>query len=293
MSLEQAGRVVAASLGGAVEPVSAAEQQVRVDGLGDFSVELDWAFLKEKAGVEAPGDWVKPLSEAAALLVPVEVVCPPLELSQLSRLEVMVQALREAGAQGTGESFIAAYGVHINSEIPRLDSATLLSYLKAFALLQWWLVDAHQVDLTRKISPYVDLYPQAYVHRLLSASDVGLDRIIDDYLRYNPSRNRALDLLPMLAHMDAARVRQTIDDPKIKPRPAFHYRLPNCHIERSDWSLAMPWNTWCVVEQLAHCGDDLGRLAEHFLAAQRPLLGTNRAEWLGFIDQWLSDHALV
>ncbi|MEO5343816.1 MAG: amidoligase family protein [Gammaproteobacteria bacterium SHHR-1] len=293
ISLEQTGAALSGALGGQIEPQSAAELGVEVADLGRFNVELDWAFLKRQAGGEQVEGWVKPLSEAAALLVPVEVVCPPLALSQLPRLDAMVEALRRAGAQGTEESLIAAYGVHINAEIPRLDAATLAAYLRAFALLQWWLVDAHEVDLARKISPYVDLYPEAYVRQLFSRAHPGLDDIFADYLQHNPSRNRALDLLPLLAEIDEKRVRERIDDAKIKPRPAFHYRLPNCQIERADWSLSDSWNTWCVVEALAARPDELAELGDRFLHAGRPLLGINRKDWLAFIDSWLRDHALA
>jgi hypothetical protein len=84
-----------------------------------------------------------------------------------------------------------------------------------------------------------------------------------------------------------------VDDPKIKARPTFHYRLPNCHIEDPDWSLAGEWNTWCVVERLAGRGDDLDALAAEFLAADRPLLGVSRGDWVARVDRWLQDHALV
>jgi hypothetical protein len=205
----------------------------------------------------------------------------------------MVIALRKAGAIGTEESLLAAYGVHINTEIPALDAATLLSYLKAFAILQWWLVDAHEVDATRRVSPYIDLYPEAYLKQVLSRSGSTMDEIFSDYLAHNASRNRALDLLPLLAEIDEERVRGTVDDPRIKARPAFHYRLPNCHIERPDWSLSASWNTWLVVEQLACRPDDLHELGAAFLDAERLILGVNRSKWTGFIDQWLKDRELV
>lgn len=169
--------------------------------------------------------------------MPVEVVCPPIPVTHLSALEPMVGALRKAGAVGTEESLLAAYGVHINTEVPRLDASTLHSYLRAFAVLHWWLVDVHEVDPTRKVSPYVDLYPEAYLKQVLSQSDSTMDRIFAEYLEHNASRNRALDLLPLLAEVDEKRVRGAVDDPKIKARPAFHYRLPNCNIERAGWSL--------------------------------------------------------
>ena len=297
ISLDRAAEAVQTALEGRRESESSAERVIQTSSFGEFIIELDWDYLKRKASGtdrgEEGSEWLEPLSQAAALLVPVEVVCPPIPLNDLSVLTPMVRGLREAGAVGTEESLIAAYGVHINTEIPRLDPDTLFSYLRAFAVLQWWLVDAHEVDVTRRVSPYIDLYPQAYLRQVLSKSKSTMDEIFDDYLEHNASRNRALDLLPMLAEIDSDRVHEAVDDPKIKARPAFHYRLPNCHIEDPDWSLALSWNTWCVVERLAGREDDLDALADRFLAAGRPILGVDRGDWVGFIDQWLKDRALV
>ncbi len=293
----QAVEAVRSAMGGEVLSETSAETRLEVAGLGPFNIELDWAYLKRKAGEagrgEIDGEWIEHLSSAASLLVPVEVVCPPIPITELESLNALTQALHDAGATGTEESFIAAYGVHINPEIPRLDATTLLAYIQAFAALQWWLFDAHEVDMSRRISPYIDPYPDAYLKQVLSRSSASMDQIFDDYFAYNATRNRALDLLPMLAEVDEKRVRQTVDDPKVKARPAFHYRLPNCHIERDDWGLADSWNLWCVVERVADRRDDLRELADAFSNADRPLLGVSRGDWVRFMDQWLRDRELV
>ena len=297
ITLEDAVAAIQSSLGGAVQSESAAERLLHVDSLGAFNVELDWAYLKRKAAEnkqeEDGSEWIERLSQAAALLVPVEVACPPIPIGELAALDPMVAALREAGAVGTEESLLAAYGVHVNTEIPRLDASTLFGYLRAFAVLQWWLVDAHAVDATRKVSPYIDLYSESYLKRVLASSESTMEAIFADYLEHNASRNRALDLLPMLAEIDGEHVRDVVDDPKIKARPAFHYRLPNCEIERPDWSLAESWNTWCVVERLADRKDYVDELASEFRAADRPILGVSRNRWTEFVDQWLKDRELV
>lgn len=297
ISLDDAAEAVQSALGGKLASESSAERVIQTGSFGEFIIELDWDYLKRKASGtdrgEEGSEWLEPLSQAAALLVPVEVVCPPVPSTSLSVLTPMVRSLREAGAVGTEESLIAAYGVHINTEIPRLDAETLFSYLRAFAILQWWLVDAHAVDPTRKVSPYIDLYPQSYLRQVLSKFKATMDQLFDDYLEHNASRNRALDLLPMLAEIDSDRVRAAVDDPKIKARPAFHYRLPNCHIEQPDWSLAGSWNTWCVVERLADRENDLEALAGEYLVADRPILGVGRSDWVRFVDRWLKDRALV
>jgi hypothetical protein len=297
LTLDETTTALQHALGGELSSHSDAEKVLSVETLGEFRVELDWDFLKrkasEEAGSEDSGDWMETLSRAAAVLVPTEVVCPPISIDNLEVLQSMVAALREAGAVGTEESLIAAYGVHINAEIPKLDAPTLSGYLKAFALLQWWLVKVHNVDTTRKVSPYIDLYSETYLRQVLSQQAASMDEIISAYLEHNATRNRALDLLPLLAEIDEDRVRRAVNDPKIKPRPTFHYRLPNCQIEKADWTLANSWNTWCVVETLASREEDLSKLGAEFLNAARPILGVSRQDWIEFVDQWLKDRELV
>jgi hypothetical protein len=295
IELRKTAETLESSLAAEVVSHSAAEFELEADGLGKFNVEIDWDFLKRKAAENdsEDRDWLEFLSQAAALLVPVEVVCPPIPVTRLDELEPMVRALRQAGAVGTEESLFAAYGVHINTEIPSLDASTIFAYVRAYGLLQWWLVDTQTVDMARRISPYIDLYSQAYLKRILSREEATLDQLFDDYLEHNPSRNRALDLLPMLAEIDEVRVRRVIDDPRIKARPAFHYRLPDCNIEREGWSLRHPWKSWLTVEKLAARAGDLDELARAFLDAERPLIGVNRGDWVKTMDRWLQDRGLA
>ncbi len=293
LGLDQTARVVAMVMGGTRAHESAAACVVEVPDLGAFTVELDWDFLKKKAARQEPdqtGDWVGLLSQAAAWLVPMEVVCPPIALSDLHRLDPLITALRRAGARGTKDSMIAAYGVHINAEVPDMTAEVLSAYLRAFSLLQWWLVEAHEVDMARRISPYVDLYSEAYLHVLFSSDTPDLTRIAFDYLDHNASRNRALDMLPALSCVHSGLVQNAVVDSKIKARPAFHYRLPNCQIDRPDWSLARPWNLWWVVEELAQRPDDLNMMQERFLSLHRPLIGVNRSDWTAWMDQWIRGH---
>ncbi len=296
LDLDSASAVLVRLFGGTLENQSAAKNVLHVPELGDFQIELDWHFLKQMAEqteqTQQNGDWIDLLADAANLLVPVEIVCPPIPLTGLDVLNPMVIDMREAGAVGTEESFLAAYGVHINTELPDLSAQTLFSYLRAFSLLQWWLVDAHQVDLARKISPYVDLYPESYLETLFSQPSPTLNQIFTDYLEFNASRNRALDMLPLLSHINDDGVRRIVDDPKIQSRPAFHYRLPNCHIDRENWSLCDPWSNWLIVEELAQRRDSLDMLSERFIESSSPLIGVNRNEWVEYIDRWLKNNGL-
>ena len=112
ISLDEAAEAVESALEGKRESESSVEQVIKTHPFGEFIIELDREFLKRKASEtcrgEEGGEWLEQLSEAAALIVPVEVVCPPIPLTGLSALTPMVDGLREAGAVGTEESVIAA-----------------------------------------------------------------------------------------------------------------------------------------------------------------------------------------
>ncbi|CAB0151458.1 hypothetical protein PSI9734_01845 [Pseudidiomarina piscicola] len=293
LDVASSAEAVARALGGS--PYAKSSAHWRVEGpLGEFKIEIDWQFLQKLAaekGEQATTDTViDSLSQAAELLVPVEVVCPPIACDELDSLSALVDELRAAGAKGTDESMIAAYGTHINPELPATDAATICRYMQAYALLQWWLVDQHHVNTTRKLSPYIDLFPEAYVRELLSADNMSLAQLIDHYIDANPSRNRALDMLPLFSYLDAERVTSRLDDQKINARPTLHYRLPNCRIDDPNWTLAREWNLWCKVEQLAQRPKALAELAQHFLDASRPILGVARQPWIQQVDQWLNEN---
>jgi hypothetical protein len=62
----------------------------------------------------------------------------------------------------------------------------------------------------------------------------------------------------------------------MKPRPAFHYRLPNCMVDEPHWTVAREWNTWVAVERLAADAGRLEELSREYLRADdrsvRPLI---------------------
>lgn len=266
---------------------------IRVSGQGDFNVELDWDYLKKEARGKASSNYRAMLRDAASLIVPIEIVCPPLAIDELALVDPLIMALHSAGARGTDDSLIAAYGLHINPSLPDLEADTIHDYLRAFALLQWWLVQAHKIDLSRRLTPFIDLYPGKYLKSVLKSGQVGMDSLIDDYLKYNATRNRALDMLPLFSFIDEEKVRRSVDDERIKPRPTFHYRLPNCLIGTPGWSLANAWNLWCLVEELACRPADLDSLGGEFLEAWRPLLGIEQERWMETMGQWLKRAELV
>jgi hypothetical protein len=165
----------------------------------------------------------------------------------------------------------------------------LLDHLRAFLLLYPWLRERAEVDMTRRISPFVNPFPPEYVRLVLEPDyPATAERLIDDYLSHNATRNRALDLLPALACLDEKIVKSRADDPHlIAPRPAFHYRLPNCMIDEPDWSLAQEWNLWVAVERLAHDKSMLARMSWDYLKADKNSLRPFIDHWPDALGKWI------
>ena len=230
------------------------------DPAGDWQVELDFGLLKSmgRQAIEPGmmGELVQSLEElmasVAETVVPVELVSPPLPMARLQQVETLISRIRKHGAKGTSDRWSNAFGMHLNMEVPETTADYIDSILKAFFCLFDWLQVRCQVDMARRVTPYIDPFPVDYV-RLVLAPDYqpDLEQLMRDYLEFNPTRNRALDMLPVFAHVDEKLVREYTDDPRIKSRPALHYRLPNCDIHDSNWSLSLAWNDWLAVERLA------------------------------------------
>ncbi len=266
---------------------------------GEFVVEVDSELAKRLARTRADsrdgGSVVDdPLAEwlvnLTTELVPVEVVCPPVPVDQLPRLDDMVRALRAAGAEGTAESLVYAFGLHINPELPSLDAGTIACYLRAYVIAEEWLRRRHRVDKTRRITPYIDLYPSAYRKAVLAYDhETSQETLLSDYLEHNPTRNRALDMLPLFKHLDEQRIEEAVPDSRVNARPTFHYRLPNCEIERGDWHLSESWNLWCVVEHLACDAELLDELSSQSRRYQSQIVNFTRAPWHKSLDRILDD----
>lgn len=268
----QVAEAVVDAVGGHIEVDSAFVTHVRDTEVGDFRVELDADLLKSRQyqellaefGIDiGEGDEREQIemliSRVAGLIVPLELVGPPVPWTQLETLDGIRERLHRAGARGTQSSPLYAFGMQLNTEVASLEADYLLSIIRAFLLSYDELIEAERVDLSRRISPYVQPFPEEYVAHVLQADYApDQDELIDDYLRLTPTRNRPLDLLPLFAHLDENRIMNApVEAHLVKPRPAFHYRLPNCLIDDPDWSLATVWNRWIEVERLA---DDSERL---------------------------------
>lgn len=257
---------VTAVVGGSIEHESAFLTRVRGTEFGDFNIELDASILRDRRyqqalaevgidiGEGSARDNIEDImSRVAGLIVPRELVGPPIPWTEFSRLDEIRLRLHKAGAKGTHSSPFYAFGLQLNIEAASLEADYLLNMLRAFLLKYEWLLERSDVDLARRISPYVQSYPEDYVAHVLNPDyQPDLTTLIDDFLYYTPTRNRPLDLLPLFAHIDEQRVMAApVEKDLIKPRPAFHYRLPNCLIDEPDWNLSVPWNDWVAVEHLA------------------------------------------
>ena len=299
IDVESLATLTADTLGGELERVSSAEFDVAVPDHGDYRVEVDFKLLKDLAreqessldenaimnlGIEA-------LGEASSLVVPCEIVSPPIPVHELAEpMDALVDALREAGARGTRRSFVYAFGVHLNIEPPDMQAETIAAYLQAFVCLYDWILDEGQVDLSRRMTPYIDPYPKDY-DLLITGANYRPDwpSLIGDYLSHNPTRDRAMDMLPMFASVDEERVRDATDDPLIKARPAFHYRLANSCVDEDGWSIAHPWNRWMQVERLATDRERLARVCAAFRTERQRILQKIDKRWVSKVKAWLDD----
>lgn len=297
--VDRLAKVVQDAIGGTVKKVTRSEYALEVPGQGTYRIEVDYALLKEMAKDEAaresdadtlPRDLaIEALDALSSLVVPCEIVGPPLAMHAICEpMDAIVEAAREAGANGTRASFAFAFGVHLNVEPPDMEATTILSYMRAFVCLFDWIVWDGKVDLSRRITPYINAFPGDYL-ALILAPDYQPDMaaLIADYLESNATRNRALDMLPLMAFVDGKAVSEAVDDDRVKARPAFHYRLANSCVDERGWSVAGPWNRWVKIEQLAADKDALSALAGAMRDDIQRVLHPLDSQWRKKAQRWV------
>ncbi len=257
--------IVASTLGGTVRLEGATEGCVVGTPLGEFKIELDSLPLRERRylapfqqlGVSEDSRTAQLIEDSvlrvAKELVPVEVVTPPVPWDRLVELDPLWLALRQHGAADTKSSVLHAFGLHLNPELPDQEVSTIVRTLRAYFLLEDWLAARIGVDLARKVAPYIHPFPEEYRRLVVDPRYApDLTRFVDDYVTANPTRNRPLDLLPLIREVCSRDLCEQVDAwAKVKARPAFHYRLPNCEISKPGWTPAADWNRWVSVERLA------------------------------------------
>ncbi|TGN41209.1 amidoligase family protein [Marinobacter confluentis] len=302
LGYEQLVSLCSRLLGGKSSQVARYVSEVETD-LGAFTIELDSDPIKDldlqdsrlpESVRELGGHAMSVIDAAAEKIVPLEIITPPLPFSALERIETLCDELHNEGALGSREAIYYAFGLQLNPELPDLEPATLLRYLRCFAALYEWLKSRHQLDISRKLTTYIEPWSSAYID-LLIAEDYAPDmpQLMKDYLHYNPTRNKALDLLPLFAHIDSDLLGQYVEDSRIKSRPTLHYRLPDCDVDNPRWHFSTVWNDWVMLEQIVANAPDLAELTEAFRNSRKLSLRNLTHSWIDTTHQWLSDRNYV
>lgn len=281
-SAAAAAGIVSGLLGGVPVEQSKHRAAVETPDYGPFIAELDLRAAHRAPGAppllsEELDVWLREvLGDIGSAVAPMEIICPPIPISRAHVVDALVERLRESGASGVGGSIFFAVGAQLNPELLDRSPETIIAYLRAFVLLREWLREEIALTPSRRLLPFADPYPLDY-QRLLMASEYApdMESLIEDYLDFNPTRNRELDLLPLLRFIDEERVVAALPEETINARPTFHYRLPNMALETPGWRIGLEWERWRRVE---------------LLAAQRPLLPSLMAEWRhadeGLVSGW-------
>lgn len=279
---ERAAECVRQSFGGRVVVHTRNDVSVEGTAFGDFEVKIDWRFAhyidgETEGGIGKSGLLDKLdeglsalVSEIGSAVMPFEIVAPPMPWSELGRFDGLLAELRAGGASDT-RHWLHAFALQLNPEAHALDAASIVAMLRAYLLSSERLRAEIGVDLTRRLSSFIEPFPDRYVRKVLDpAYGPDLETLIDDYLAENPTRNRELDMLPLFTFLDEARVRACLDDDRIKARPTYHYRLPDCRLSDPGWGVGTEWNRWVSVERLAADADRLHAAAGEWLAREQP-----------------------
>ncbi|HKU37118.1 MAG TPA: amidoligase family protein [Polyangiales bacterium] len=288
LDLNGAARTVVELFGGRIVHDNECEVRVVESRLGEFHVEIDSRPLKLIAKKKRRGlmlDWVERfrrqfLGSVVGSITPYEISTAPLPIERIGELDRLAHALGRAGAEGTSEAIWSAVGVHFNPSLPSTEPQVILDYIRAYSLLHPELVDALDVNPTRRVLRFATAYPDAYVRKILDPDYApDMTQLIDDYLEHNATRNRGLDCLPLFAYFDADRVRTATKDPRIWGRPTFHFRLPNSKVDDPAWRVSDEWRLWLEVERLAADPARLARLSAQALRQLDKPLPIFRTRW--------------
>lgn len=301
--MKDAADMVVELYGGEIEQVSGYEYKVHNSRFGIFSLELDASlFLNKKYEkvLKSVGINVEKLKNKAKLeetlrgmastVVPFEIITPPIKFSKLDHLNSIVSKLRSWKAKGTGSSFFYAFGLHLNPEVPGLSADSLTRHLKAYVMLDAWIRKDANIDLSRKLTPYINEYEMDYIRYILREDyQPDLESLIRDYFNFKNSRNRPLDLLPVFMYINKELTTELLKEELTSARPTFHYRLPNCSIEDENWSLAEEWNRWVLVEQLADDEKVLNQYSRAFLSMDDKSVFSMKKKWVKLMDRWVQN----
>ncbi|MDB5508449.1 MAG: hypothetical protein JWL93_918 [Hyphomicrobiales bacterium] len=268
LSARAAIEALQAALGGSIAEEDAHAFSLSDSAVGGVAIELDLRHVHPHRA--APG-LLKPRSGRTAAwlgtlvqpIVPREAIFAPRPANRLDEIDKAIDVLRTAGAQGDGKTLFDTLGLHFNIAARRLDVSAIRATTLAFARLDTWM----RADITRGdrrlAAQLAAPFPAAYRDALEQGpADQSQAEFVDLYLAHNPTRRRALDLLPLLLHLDPERVRARLPFEKIAPRPVFHWRLPVAHVGRPHWGVMEDWGRWLAIEAEAARIEAAGTTAE-------------------------------
>lgn len=291
LSLEKSIELARELFGGEIQKNSKYEWQLTQSKYGDFNFELDAQLLQkiQKEGLfeklqhyigDVSHDIDTLLDKTSKRFVPFEVATPPVPISNLFEIDKLAESFCLQGAFGTTHSLHYAFGVHFNIEPASLESIDVLKTFKAFLILQKWIEVQSEVDIARKISPYINDFPKEYLKKVIDKEyQPNQEPFIEEYIAFNPTRNRILDMLPLMTFWDEKRVRKHLPKEKINARPTFHYRLANSKVNILRWSLTQEFLPWVVVELLVANPKKFEIMSEEFLTyLEAPIFNTH--EWI-------------
>ncbi|MFN1835452.1 amidoligase family protein [Balneola sp. MJW-20] len=300
LDIGRSAEIIRELYGGEIKKESEYEFKVCDTEFGDFKLELDASLIRDKKyekflssiGIQVPAgnsaEMESLIKNAATPWVPFEIVTPPVELTRMHQLNAMTNRLREEKAIGTKDSFLYAFGMHINPEAPSLKAQSILDHLRAFMMLDPWIRKDAGIDLSRRITPYIDPFGKDYMRKILDpAYPADLSQLIKEYFRFGNSRNRALDLLPMFMCLNEGLTSALLKEELTSARPTYHYRLPNCEIDDPAWSLASEWNRWVRVEQLANDKEQLSVNMNKWMELNEKFTIRKKGKWIRIIEKWI------
>lgn len=311
LTIEQIAKEIHEHFGGDLKKASPFEMHVENSDLGKIKVERDTQMLTSlkyrdwlsNIGIDfspgAEGEMLeKEVDKLSRWLVPCEIVTQPLGFDQFEKLNDLVAILEEQEAQGTQVAIHYAFGLHLNPSTPDLSAKILLAYIQSTLLLVDWIIQDADTDFSRRfLTSYIDPFPAAYFRTILKPDyQPGVDELMQDYLAYNDTRNRPLDMLPIFCMIDEDRVVSGVNEDEralIKGRPAFHYRLPDCRVGEEGWSIAEEWNRWNLIEEIAADDDRRLALIKAWQEEQKTFKLIPGSHWAKKVDKFLKDEGLL
>lgn len=294
--------------GGSLQETNAFEITLTNSELGTLKIERDanlltslkyrdWLqqFDLDENSLLDPQRLDQEVDQFSRWLIPCEIVTEPLPFQQIAKLAQLNELLLSLDAQGTQSAPHYAFGLHINISLRSTAAGEILKHIQAFLLLSDWLIDNAATDITRRFfTKFIEPFPEAYYNYVLDPEyQVDQATLINDYLLFNPTRNRPLDLLPLFSELDKERVLGGVnaeEKPLIKARPAFHYRLPDCRVGDPAWSVAGEWQRWLLIEKIANDPQQLQQLLLLWCDHQQQFTFFSRSRWLQRLDAFLHQH---